>query len=93
MTDIRDATERSRFELDSSGAVAFVTYRLDGGTLALLHTEVPDALAGQGIGSRLARGVLDLARARGLRVVPECSFIASWIDRHPAYADLLADRA
>jgi len=38
----------------------------------------------------LARGALDSARERGLAVVPSCPFVASYITKHPEYADLVA---
>jgi hypothetical protein len=56
--------------------------------ISFIHTEVPKALAGKGIGSRLARHVLEAARAEGLKVVPVCPFIAAWMKRHPEYDDL-----
>jgi predicted GNAT family acetyltransferase len=87
---VRDNPERHRFELDADGHVAFSTYQREGGVLTVLHTEVPKALEGRGIGSRLARGLLDIARAQGLKVRPRCSFVKAYIDRHPEYADLLA---
>ncbi|MEJ2626797.1 MAG: GNAT family N-acetyltransferase [Pseudolabrys sp.] len=46
-------------------------------------------MEGRGIGSRLVKGVLDIARAQGLTVVPHCSFVGAYIKRNPAYADLL----
>jgi len=42
------------------------------------------------VGSALVRAVLDDVRRRGLRVEPRCPFIAAFIARHPAYADLVA---
>ncbi len=87
---VRDNPARHRFELDADGHVAFSEYTLDGKILTLRHTEVPKELEGRGIGSRLAKGVLDLARSRGLKVVPRCPFIKGWIGKHPDYADLLA---
>jgi predicted GNAT family acetyltransferase len=68
-----------------------VTYTRDGARITLLHTEVPQSLSGRGIGSALARSVLEDIRRRGLRVVPRCEFIAGFIQRHPAYTDILAD--
>ena len=59
--------------------------------VVLTHTEVDPAAEGKGVGSALARAALDGARAAGLRVVPQCPFIATWIERHPDYADLVAD--
>lgn len=94
MTDaVRNNPELNRYELAVGDAVAVVTYQEHGGTLIFNHTEVPDSLSGQGVGSRLARGVLDDARARGMAVIPRCAFIASYIERHPEYRDLVADRS
>ena len=85
---VRDNTERHRFELDADGHVAFSNYKRADGVLTILHTEVPKALEGHGIGSALVRGVLDIARAQGMKVVPVCPFVKSYMDRHPEYADL-----
>jgi len=90
MTDLTDNAARHRFEMNIDGTTAFVTYRLDADRLVLIHTEVPETLSGKGVGSAIARAVLDNARARGLRVVPECEFIAGFIGRHPEYATLVA---
>jgi predicted GNAT family acetyltransferase len=45
-------------------------------------------LEGRGIGSTLIRGVLDIARAGGLKVKPLCPFAKAYVERHPEYADL-----
>ena len=58
--------------------------------ITITHTEVPAALRGRGIGSQMMHGVLKDVRARGLKVIPRCPFVADFINRHPAYADLLA---
>lgn len=86
--DVRDNPPRQRFEIDLDGHTAFATYKRADGVLTILHTEVPKELNGRGIGSRLARGVLDSARAAGLKVKPLCPFVASYMDKHPEYADL-----
>ena len=86
---VRDNAERHRFELDADGHVAFSNYRREGDILTILHTEVPAALNGRGIGSALVRGVLDSARAQKLKVRPLCPFVAGYIGKHPEYADLL----
>jgi predicted GNAT family acetyltransferase len=89
MADVRDNTERHRFELDAEGHVAFSNYKRDGGTITIMHTEVPRELNGKGIGSALVRGLLDIVRAQGLKAVPLCPFVAGYIAKHPEYADLL----
>jgi uncharacterized protein len=92
MSEVRDNPAIGRFEMASGGAVAFIAYERTGdGQIALLHTEVPEALSGQGVGSKLVRGTLDAVRAEGLKVVPRCEFVAAYVERHPEYRDLLAD--
>ena len=86
--DIHDNPARHRYELQTDGSLAHVEYRRGPKTIRFTHTEVPKALAGKGIGARLARHVLDAARADGLKVVPACPFIATWMKRHPEYDDL-----
>lgn len=91
MPDITDNVAAGRYEMPLDGHTAFVTYSREGRRVTLIHTEVPQALAGRGVGSTLARLVLDDIRRHGSRVVPECEFIAGFIGRHPEYAGLLAD--
>ncbi|MEX2128653.1 MAG: GNAT family N-acetyltransferase [Xanthobacteraceae bacterium] len=90
MSEVIDNHERHRFELATGAGTAYSNYRLSGSVLTVLHTEVPPALAGQGIGAKLARGVLAAARARGLKVVAKCPFVAAYMARHHEYDDLVA---
>jgi predicted GNAT family acetyltransferase len=91
MLVINDNAAASRFEMPSGDAVAFVEYRRAGDRVVLTHTEVPEALSGQGIGSRLVAGVLDRLRSDGAKVVAQCEFVAAFIERHPGYRSVLAD--
>jgi predicted GNAT family acetyltransferase len=88
---VTDNPEQNRFEgwLDER-LVAISEYELPRpGVIMFLHTEVEPEFEGQGLGSVLASTVLDQVRARGLRVVARCPFIAAYIRRHREYADLL----
>lgn len=87
---VTDNAAEQRFELKASGHVAVACYTLAPGVITLTHTEVPPALSGQGIGSKLARGVLDQVRVRGLKVVPQCPFMAAFIAKHAEFADLVS---
>ena len=89
--DVVRNEQRHRYEALLDGEVAgFMTYRLGDGTIELVHTEVDDRFEGEGVGSTLARDVLDgIRREGGRRVIPSCPFVAEWIDRHPDYADLV----
>ncbi len=54
-----------RYEMQVEGHTALVQYRDErDGAVRLIHTEVPDALAGRGVGSSLAKGVLEAVRGR-----------------------------
>ncbi|WP_346535351.1 GNAT family N-acetyltransferase [Micromonospora sp. DPT] len=88
---VNDAPERERFEaLAESGALAgVVTYQLTGSIIAYTHTEVDPQFEGRGLGSTLARAVMDDARARGRTVVPICPFLAEWLGKHPEYDDIV----
>lgn len=88
--EIRDNQEHSRFETVIDGHLAEVVYRLEGDKLNLVHTFVPEELGGRGIAGQLAAFALDAARARGLKVIPTCPYIAGYIKKHPEYQDLVA---
>jgi len=87
---IVDNPAESKFEIRVGGERAgLVLYQLDGQVISLMHTEVADKFQGMGLASKLARGVLDAARDRGLAVLPYCPYIKSWIAKHPDYVDLV----
>ena len=81
---------QQRFEARPQGRLALCSYRQQGDVLVLHHTEVPDALQGQGVAADLVQAALDWARAQGLRVRPSCSYVAAYMRRHPETQDLLA---
>jgi predicted GNAT family acetyltransferase len=84
-----------RYEARVGGQLAVIIYQQLGDRIVFIHTEVPEALEGHGIAGKMARFALDDARARRLMVIPQCPFVASYIRRHPEYADLVppGDRA
>lgn len=88
--DVTRNDARTRFELSVDGKLAVSEYNRLANAVMFTHTEVPEALEGQGIGSVLARGALDDVRAQGLQVIPLCPFVAAFIRRHPEYLDLLS---
>ena len=88
---VEDNPSAGRYELFVDGrAAGFAEYRLHDGRMELVHTEVESGNEGAGLGSGLARAVLDDARDRGLPVEPRCEFMAGYIARHPdEYLDLV----
>jgi uncharacterized protein len=87
--EVRDNGAAQRYEMEVAGKCAFITYRRARGIVTLLHAEVPQELYGQGIGSQLVRGALELARAQGCKVIPRCPFVASYVKKHAEFQDLL----
>lgn len=77
-----------RFEIEIEGRLAVLKYEMQPGKMVCTHTEVPEALGGRGLGSRLARAALEYARQNELKVWPLCSFVAGYIQKHPEYRDL-----
>lgn len=93
MADVIHQPEQHRYILPIEGSdeAGLAYYRDDeNGYRVLTHTEVPFEFSGQGIGSRLAKGVFDDARRTGKKLVLQCPFMGAWFARHPDYADVVA---
>ena len=89
-TTVAHVPEAQRFEVEVDGTLAgFAAYRRSGREVIFTHTEVLPAYQNRGVASALVRGALDQVRSEGLEVVPLCSYVKTWIGRHPDYADLV----
>jgi predicted GNAT family acetyltransferase len=88
MTITNDET-LNRLQVAVAGGLGILRYRIQGDTIWLLHVQVPGESQGHGVASKLTQTALHLAKERDLKVVPVCSFIATYIRRHPEYAELL----
>jgi predicted GNAT family acetyltransferase len=80
---------RHRYELAEGGEVAFAVTHKEPGRWIITYVEAPPALRGTGAAGRLMQGVLDLARAEGVSVTPQCAYARAWMQRRPEYGDLL----
>jgi hypothetical protein len=78
-----DDTAHEQFAVSMDEATAKLEYELDHGRLLLLHTEVPEAFRGRGVGGRLVDAALAKARADNLTVVPWCPYLRRWLKDHP----------
>ena len=81
--------EEHRFELSVDGHLAVLTYMLTGNIMVFLHTEVPPAIGGRGLGVNLVETGLKYAREHGLKVRSMCWFMSKYLRRRPEYQDLL----
>lgn len=92
---ITDDEATGRYEVRVDGTLAGFAERTRGdGTMVLPHTVVDPAFEGRGLAGQLVRRALDDARAEGLSVAPQCSYVAAYLARHPDDLDLVpeADR-
>ena len=87
---VRRNDDRNRYELTVDGQTAVCEFNRLTNAVMFTHTEVPEKLEGQGVGSTLVRGALDDVRAQGLQVVPLCPFVAVFIRRHREYMDIVS---
>jgi uncharacterized protein len=78
-----------RFEMERDGHVATLDYTIAGKVLALIHTEIPNALRGSGVGSTLVKTALDWARENQMKIDVVCPFVAGYLESHPEYSDLI----
>ncbi len=91
---VLDMPERSRYEVRVGDETAgHLTYHDSDGARVLTHTVIGDAFGGRGLGSALVRGALDDIRGRRRTVVPVCTFVQRFLDRHADLRDLVADDA
>jgi predicted GNAT family acetyltransferase len=87
--DIRHDEEGGRFVATVEGHEAYVAYSLvDDQTVEFRRTYVPNELRGQGLAGKVVVRGLDWAREHGYRVIPTCSYVRGFIEKHPEYAGL-----
>lgn len=89
MKSVIDNKAEQEFELTVDGYRAVAAYQLEGDTIVFTHTEVPPAIEGRGVGTKLIQAALDSARDRGLKVVPQCPFVRAYMEKHPETRDML----
>ncbi len=78
-----------RFRVTLQGYEACLMYRLSGQEMDLYHTYVPEAFRGRGVADKLCKAAFEHAKAKGLTVVPSCSYISdAYLRRHKEYESI-----
>lgn len=88
---VHNAAE-NRFEITEHGLIAMADYQPADGVWIMDHTEVPPEWEGRGVASSLVAAAVTEARARGIKIIPACTYVAAWMKRHPQDQDVLDDR-
>jgi predicted GNAT family acetyltransferase len=78
--------------VDGIAGEAELVYRRTGPKLIVaVHTEVPDAFRGRGMGRLLATRMVVDARAEGCKIIAQCTFVKAERQKHPEWADVFQD--
>jgi len=78
---------KGQFEIALGNERALLQYRRTDRSITLIHTEVPQASRGRGLGNQLIRAALDYAHFNQLKVVPVCPFVKAYLKKHPEAAN------
>ena len=89
--EIRHENEQSRYTIAVDGELAgFADYRLEGQNIVFTRTEVDPGKREGGLAATLVQHALDDVRTSGtLAVVPQCTYVAHFIEKHPDYQELV----
>ena len=90
MTTINHSKNASRFETTVDGTTAYISYVDNGDVMVFDHTIVPSEIGGRGIAGELTKHALEYAREHGKKIVPACSYVAGYLQKHPEYQTLVA---
>ncbi|MEO6122835.1 MAG: GNAT family N-acetyltransferase [Ilumatobacteraceae bacterium] len=89
-THIIHQRDENRYDIFlGSARGAYAEYELADGVMTMTHTVTDPQQRGQGLAGLVVGRALDDAKAAGLTVVPQCWYVAQFIERHPEYATLL----
>ena len=89
MTVQHNSDSRTYDAIVGGQVVGTVVYESKGSMVVISHTVVEPDYRRQGIASELVREALDDIRERRMTVSNYCGFIASFIEAHPEYGDLI----
>ena len=87
---IEHQPETSRFVIAVDGEEAGHAEYFDTGTQRdFHHTVIDERFRGKGLASKLIKAALDASRQAQRTVIPSCSAVRHFIDKHEEYQDLL----
>lgn len=86
--------DRDRYEIrEGDRVLGFAMFREAPDRVIFTHTVVKPEFEGRGLGTELARHVIEATIADGKRIVPECPFVAAYLAEHPEYSGSVAAQA
>jgi len=89
--EIKQDTGKNRFVSYVKGHEAIVDYVLKDTVIDLYRTFTPPELRGKGVAGKIVKYALEYAKGNNLEVIPTCSYVRGYIERHENYKELLAE--
>ena len=80
---VKHNKQNQQFEVLKDDYLAVLVYRIHENQLVLMHTKVPEALGGQGIGKKLALVALQFGQQQGLEFKIYCPFVQHFVEKNP----------
>ena len=71
--------------------IAELTYKRDGDTINIDHTEVNESLRGQHVGQKLVDEAVKFARENNLKITATCPYASKVLGRSDDYSDVYTD--
>ena len=68
--------------------VGYLDYVSEPYQVVITHTVIREQFSGHGYAGQLVQAVLEDIRRGGKQVVPVCSYVQRFIERHPEFADM-----
>jgi len=86
---IKEAPDKFYIGEAPDNILAWIDYQMYGRVMSILHTEVSEALQGQGAGQQLVAYAVDYARRNDLKIDPVCPYARSQFGKNSKYWDVL----
>jgi len=84
-----DNEELKQYEFHIEEFIPRIEYIKAKNQIFLTHTEIPNFLAGKGVGAKLVKQALEDIKQKDLTLVPLCPFVALYIKRHQKWRKLV----
>lgn len=89
--NVKHDKENHKFYLEVEGGEVLLDYRFaDDKTLEFYHTYTPFELRGRGLAAKVVEEGFKFARENNYKVIPSCSYVAVYLERHKELEDLEA---
>ena len=70
--------------------IAELTYKRNGDTIDIEHTEVDESLRGQHVGQKLVDAAVKFARENSLKITATCPYASKILSRNSEYSDVFS---